>query len=340
MRPVDRVDVEDVDALPRLRCVRCAARWRCAPRCATSPPRSAKVALDAVACPAARARVGSRRLPSPRRPRPRWARAWTSSARASGSRAGPPSTRWPCRPDRQGRGGAWARTASTSACASSRRARRGDPTSTGSRCTCAARASTRTTRTRAPRSPRPTAPCFSAACATWARRSRARTTRCTRRSSRRSTGRDPLLVEAPVYQLPNSFFDLPACRASAERRSRLTVENNLNHPSVFAWSLVNEPAGSRSELGEFGRGLASYICEAAEAARELDDTRLIAIDRQSRIGEPLDEPGLSLPRRARRERVLRLVRLGAGGPGARRRPPPRSWAPTSTSCTRANPGSR
>ena len=96
--------------------------------------------------------------------------------------------------------------------------------------------------------------------------------------------------QVPVYQSPNSFFDLPAFRASAERAVRLTVENNLNHPSVFAWSLVNEPAAARSELGEFGRGLRTYICEGAEAARELDDTRLIAIDRQSRIGETLWSP--------------------------------------------------
>jgi hypothetical protein len=96
--------------------------------------------------------------------------------------------------------------------------------------------------------------------------------------------------QVPVYQSPNSFFDLPTFRASAERAVRLTVENNLNHPSVFAWSLVNEPAGARTELGEFGRGLRTYICEGAEAARELDDTRLIAIDRQSRIGETLWSP--------------------------------------------------
>ena len=36
-----------------------------------------------------------------------------------------------------------------------------------------------------------------------------------------------------------------------------------------------------------GRGLETFIREAAAAAREIDDTRLIAIDRQSRVGEPL-----------------------------------------------------
>ncbi len=97
-------------------------------------------------------------------------------------------------------------------------------------------------------------------------------------------------AQAPVYQLPNSFFDLPAVRGSATRAVRLTVENNLNHASVFAWSLVNEPAGSRSELGRIGTGLERYIREAATAAREIDDTRLIALDRQARDGEPLTSP--------------------------------------------------
>jgi hypothetical protein len=97
-------------------------------------------------------------------------------------------------------------------------------------------------------------------------------------------------AQVPVYQMPNSFFDLPAVRGSAVRAVRLTVENNLNNPSVFAWSLANEPAGSRSELGQLGAGLETYIHEAATAARAIDDTRLIAIDRQARIGEPLTAP--------------------------------------------------
>ena len=71
---------------------------------------------------------------------------------------------------------------------------------------------------------------------------------------------------------------------------RLTVENNLNHASVFAWSLVNEPAGSRSELGRIGPGLERYIRDAATAAREIDDTRLIAIDRQARDGSRSPRP--------------------------------------------------
>ena len=94
-------------------------------------------------------------------------------------------------------------------------------------------------------------------------------------------------VDAPVYQLPNSYFDLSGVRGGAMRAAVLTVRNNVNNPSIFTWSLANEPGGSRSEGGVIGPGLATYIRDAAAAVRELDDTRFIAIDRQSRVGEPL-----------------------------------------------------
>ncbi|HYP48375.1 MAG TPA: glycoside hydrolase family 2 TIM barrel-domain containing protein [Thermoleophilaceae bacterium] len=97
-------------------------------------------------------------------------------------------------------------------------------------------------------------------------------------------------AQAPVYQLPNSFFELDSVRNAAIRAARLTVFHNQNHPSAFAWSLVNEPAGGRAERGLIGPGLARYIRDAAREVRLLDDTRLLAIDRQSRIGEPLSHP--------------------------------------------------
>jgi beta-glucuronidase len=95
-------------------------------------------------------------------------------------------------------------------------------------------------------------------------------------------------VDAPVYQVPNDFFGrvMPA----AERAALLTVRNNMNHASILTWSLANEPAGNRSELGIFGSGLQSYIRDTSDAIRELDDTHLLAIDRQSRVGEPLTDP--------------------------------------------------
>jgi beta-glucuronidase len=94
-------------------------------------------------------------------------------------------------------------------------------------------------------------------------------------------------VQAPVYQIPNAHFDRPGVRAAATRAAELTVRNNLNHPSIFTWSLANEPAGSREEYGVIGPGLLTYIREAAAAVREIDDTRFVAIDRQARVGEPL-----------------------------------------------------
>ena len=97
-------------------------------------------------------------------------------------------------------------------------------------------------------------------------------------------------LQAPVYQLPNSYFDQATIRSAATRAVGLTVRNNLNHPSIFTWSVANEPAGSRGERGVIGPGLNRYIRDAAAAARELDDTRFVAIDRQSRLGEPLTSP--------------------------------------------------
>ena len=74
------------------------------------------------------------------------------------------------------------------------------------------------------------------------------------------------------------------------RAAELTVRNNLNNASIFTWSLANEPAENPRELGAIGSGLERYIAEAAAAVRELDDTRLVGIDRQSRVGEPLTSP--------------------------------------------------
>jgi beta-glucuronidase len=97
-------------------------------------------------------------------------------------------------------------------------------------------------------------------------------------------------VDVPVYQIPNSYFDQAGIRYAATRAATLTVRNNLNNVSVMAWSLANEPGGNRSELGEIGPGLETYIREGSEAVRKLDDTRLVAMDRQSRFGEPPRDP--------------------------------------------------
>ncbi len=96
--------------------------------------------------------------------------------------------------------------------------------------------------------------------------------------------------DVPVYQIPNTYFDQASVRTAALRAAALTVRNNLNNVSVMAWALANEPAGNRSELGVIGEGLETYLREGSEAVRKLDDTRLVAIDRQSRIGEAATYP--------------------------------------------------
>jgi beta-galactosidase/beta-glucuronidase len=97
-------------------------------------------------------------------------------------------------------------------------------------------------------------------------------------------------VDAPVYQLPNSFFSLGGVESGALRAVRATVRNNMNNVSVMTWALANEPGGNRSELGLIGPSLARFIVDGANEARAIDDTRFIAIDRQARIDEPQSFP--------------------------------------------------
>ena len=99
--------------------------------------------------------------------------------------------------------------------------------------------------------------------------------------------------QAPVYQLPNSFLDRPSVRAAAISVAKRTVFNNANHASVFVWSIGNELGGNREERGRIGSGLARYIRDASREVRRLDNTRMVGIDRQSRIGEVRFNPALA-----------------------------------------------
>ena len=93
-------------------------------------------------------------------------------------------------------------------------------------------------------------------------------------------------VDAPVYQVPTSSWDRSGVRNLALRAATLTVRNNINNPSVLTWSLANEPSEAGPNLGAYGPSLVRYIRDASHAVRELDDTRLVGLDRQSRVGEP------------------------------------------------------
>ena len=93
-------------------------------------------------------------------------------------------------------------------------------------------------------------------------------------------------VDVPVYQVPTPNWTRSGVRSLAMRAATLTVKNNLNHPSVLTWALANEPAEAGGNLGTYSPSLVRYIREASHAVRELDDTRLVGLDRQSRVGEP------------------------------------------------------
>ncbi|HEY1357548.1 MAG TPA: glycoside hydrolase family 2 TIM barrel-domain containing protein [Thermoleophilaceae bacterium] len=92
--------------------------------------------------------------------------------------------------------------------------------------------------------------------------------------------------EAPVYQLPNNYLNISNVRNAAVSVVRRMVERDRSHPSILAWSIGNELAGGESEHGAVGPGFARYVRDAAKQVRSLDKTRLVALDRQSRIGEP------------------------------------------------------
>jgi beta-glucuronidase len=96
--------------------------------------------------------------------------------------------------------------------------------------------------------------------------------------------------EAPVYQLPNAMLDQPAIRAKAVRVNRDVVLRDRSHPSVIAWSLANELAYDESEQGRVGPGYSRFVLDGARAVREVDRSRLVAIDRHSRIGEQVYYP--------------------------------------------------
>jgi beta-glucuronidase len=102
-----------------------------------------------------------------------------------------------------------------------------------------------------------------------------------------------LWTQAPVYQLTNAHLENPAIRALAVNAVRDTVQANINHPSIFVWSVANELGSETSEAGGVGPGYANFIDTAAREVRRMDDTRLVGYDRHNRIGEPPFSPALA-----------------------------------------------
>lgn len=94
-------------------------------------------------------------------------------------------------------------------------------------------------------------------------------------------------AQAPVYQLPKRLLARPGVRAAAVRAAEQTVRNNVNNPSVFVWSIANELESQPSHRGQISPGQSAFIRAAAAAVRQIDSTRLVAIDRNVRLGEPL-----------------------------------------------------
>jgi beta-glucuronidase len=81
-----------------------------------------------------------------------------------------------------------------------------------------------------------------------------------------------LWSEIPAtYQLPEADLGRPLFRTTALDQLRANILANRNHPSVAAWSVGNEMASAA------GRNQATYIAAAAALAKQLDPTRPVAL---------------------------------------------------------------
>jgi beta-glucuronidase len=77
--------------------------------------------------------------------------------------------------------------------------------------------------------------------------------------------------EIPVYAVKTTYLKRESVRALAAKEMRRNVEANLNHPSVFTWSVGNE-LSSRP-----GPVQGDYIRRANEIAKDIDPTRPTSI---------------------------------------------------------------
>jgi beta-glucuronidase len=77
--------------------------------------------------------------------------------------------------------------------------------------------------------------------------------------------------EIPVYAVKTTYLKRESVRALAAKEMRRNVETNLNHPSVFTWSVGNE-LSSRP-----GPVQGDYIKRANDIAKDIDPTRPTSI---------------------------------------------------------------
>jgi beta-glucuronidase len=85
--------------------------------------------------------------------------------------------------------------------------------------------------------------------------------------------RQGLLIwsEIPVYAVKTLYLRREKVRALAAKEMRRNVETNLNHPSVFTWSVGNELSSKPGPVQ------GDYIKRASEIAKDIDPTRPTSI---------------------------------------------------------------
>ena len=85
--------------------------------------------------------------------------------------------------------------------------------------------------------------------------------------------REGLLIwsEIPVYAVKTLYLRQEKVRALAAKEMRRNVETNLNHPSVFTWSVGNELSSKPGPVQ------GDYIRRASEIAKDIDPTRPTSI---------------------------------------------------------------
>ena len=337
VRPIDTVDMEDVQVVPRAGRARGPARVevRALVRNLTRTERDVTMVLNARRPAHQAAPADGRRRSDPRSrdhaSRSRDRGCGSPAARRSIASASPRHRRPPARPP-------------TGSASGSRSSRRGGGVMflNGRRLNLRGASIHEDDLEGAARSARaPAALLHPRACARWAARSPAPTTRSTPRSSRRSTGSGSSTgLQAPVYQLPNCYFDQAAVRRCGHAR-RGAHGAQQPQPPVGLHLVGGQRAGGQPRRARRDRPRARPLHPRRRRGRAGARRHALRGHRPpvpARRGA--DEPRLPRPRRARGERVLRLVSVDHRDAAAS---PPRRWrssGPTSTSSTAGTRASR